>query len=665
MEFQKTLKLKSIITIFAFIFLLFTKVVSAQNVLRPITSCMQLDSMLVVYDSLLTKDKSALYDLLTGLDSIVNCDNENKVFTYNRKRFNVLSQGYDQKKRKVKLKALIDNADRIDNLEYSSKLRVNLISLLKNDDDQDEIEEIVSYLREQGPTTLDTQCLAYGLFNYANFITKRRRFVESVPIYQEAIELSKLGNITNIKSMCYMQLAFIHRQIEDLEGAIRYGRKALDLATDKIVDQNIFFYNTNLAHWYSDIGNVDSSYYFLNKAKGIYPDDFRILFREAALHNLKGQSDSVLVSLEKLKPSFFDNKIELDNYFGFVGMAYEQMSNHKLAKQYYKKAIDSSELYSFKDYENRVEYLSGFLRSYFYTKDTSLVQAVRVLKECNDSLRLLDLTNQVTQSDIKYSSLLKQKENLALKQTNLLNQSKIRTQRILLVSALAVVFVFFFFSQSLQRKNKDILRLNGMLNLSNKKLQLQNREMRHRSHGYLKTAINMLTEQRRNSSTTELDKALLKTEKRIRALSSVSAALDRKKVDSDKIDKLITELIEDLTYKSDKPIAKNISIADAQLDNHQIISLALITNELVFNSLKYAFKNTSVPEISLSIESVNDKIHYNYNDNGSGMDGTIKGTGEGRQLIADFVTQVHGKATESNENGYSFNFVFDKALNYA
>ena len=186
--------------------------------------------------------------------------------------------------------------------------------------------------------------------------------------------------------------------------------------------------------------------------------------------------------------------------------------------------------------------------------------------------------------------------------------------------------------------------------------------MKHRSQGYLVTAVNMLSEQRRSSDTLELESALLKTEKRIRALSSVSAALNRKDFNQINFKILITDLVEDLTFKYDKALVKKINVSDLDLDNHQIISLALITNELVFNSLKYAFNNIKTAEISLSIIDKKDKIYFKYRDNGSGLDGTIKGTGEGRQLISDFVRQVHGKAKENSVQGYSFQFEFDNTF---
>jgi two-component sensor histidine kinase len=369
---------------------------------------------------------------------------------------------------------------------------------------------------------------------------------------------------------------------------------------------------------------------------------------------------------EKLNDYLIENSFTHNMYAYSINKAQilENQNKIGLANAAYSESL---ELIKQSKYKSDEVYLAT-LKSYLNTSRLTNADISDRLNEytfLKDSLHELAFTNRVAYMDGKFESDKLKNENTVLTLSNEIKESRIESQKTRFFGLSIGLMIVSLLSYLLFRKYKKERNLSMELAKKSEELLLLNREMKHRSRGYLNSAINMLSEQRRNSNTIDLESALYKTEQRIRALSSVSAALDNSSELKTKFENLISDIIQDLTYKYDKEIKTTINIDSLNLDNHQVISIALITNELVFNSLKYAFGNTEDPKVELSIQSTDKTVQYNYTDNGAGLDGTIKGTGEGRRLIHDFVSQVHGKFEETSKNGYRFNMAFSKKIKYA
>ncbi len=110
------------------------------------------------------------------------------------------------------------------------------------------------------------------------------------------------------------------------------------------------------------------------------------------------------------------------------------------------------------------------------------------------------------------------------------------------------------------------------------------------------------------------------------------------------------------------------------LDVDTAISIGLITNELITNSLKYAFENEDSGTIKISLNEQNTVDEGNpdsfgkgslllkISDNGIGkpMQGKAKGTGFGTQLINLLTKQLDGQLTYEINNGTIVSLAFKK-----
>lgn len=102
-----------------------------------------------------------------------------------------------------------------------------------------------------------------------------------------------------------------------------------------------------------------------------------------------------------------------------------------------------------------------------------------------------------------------------------------------------------------------------------------------------------------------------------------------------------------------------------ELDVDTAIPIGLIVNELLANSLKYAFPDGRKGQINIELHKTeNRKLYLRVSDNGVGTSGTPNtGTGFGSRLIKMLSNKWKGKVeVKADENGYATEILFDLAL---
>ena len=95
------------------------------------------------------------------------------------------------------------------------------------------------------------------------------------------------------------------------------------------------------------------------------------------------------------------------------------------------------------------------------------------------------------------------------------------------------------------------------------------------------------------------------------------------------------------------------------VDVDTAVPLGLIVNELLTNTIKYAFPDGRSGKIRIKLErTTNGNLQMRVSDNGVGKSGAIKGTGFGGQLISLLTQQLGGTMKEENNNGTDIFFEF-------
>ncbi|RPI65599.1 MAG: PAS domain S-box protein, partial [Ignavibacteriales bacterium] len=128
----------------------------------------------------------------------------------------------------------------------------------------------------------------------------------------------------------------------------------------------------------------------------------------------------------------------------------------------------------------------------------------------------------------------------------------------------------------------------------------------------------------------------------------------------DYINELIQHLIK--SYSINKEIDVDVQVHDVKLDNDRVVLLGLIVNELISNSLQYAFQDKKRGNIKVHMRNTRSGISLLVKDDGKGFPHNInykKASSLGLQLVNSLVDQLGGNIKLRQDNGTEFDISFN------
>jgi two-component sensor histidine kinase len=207
------------------------------------------------------------------------------------------------------------------------------------------------------------------------------------------------------------------------------------------------------------------------------------------------------------------------------------------------------------------------------------------------------------------------------------------------IMVLIILFFIGFYNWKLKKKGQE---LTESLNL-NKVLLL---ETNHRVKNNYQMMLSML---RLNVDVGQSTQQFIKqTEARISSMSKVHDLFlqnSQAPIDADLFFREIIESLDESLGLSNKNIKVHFDTNDYEFERDLIITLGLIVNELVVNSLKYAFLERDSGEIRISLEKKEECFIMIYRDNGIGVEPNSSHTkGTGMAIISSLAKQLKGEA---------------------
>ena len=201
-----------------------------------------------------------------------------------------------------------------------------------------------------------------------------------------------------------------------------------------------------------------------------------------------------------------------------------------------------------------------------------------------------------------------------------------------------------------------------------KEKELLLKEIHHRVKNNLQVITSLLYLQSRNIKDKKQAEVFLECQSRVRTMVLVHEKLyqsaDIARIDySDYIQSLTGYLIH--TYLSkDHQVKVDINIKNVFLTLDTAINCGLIINELISNSLKYAFPDKRDGILDIKLETNNSEDYtLTIRDNGIGIsqDINIRETKTlGLQLVMILVDQLEGTISLDNSNGAKFTINFSE-----
>jgi len=199
-------------------------------------------------------------------------------------------------------------------------------------------------------------------------------------------------------------------------------------------------------------------------------------------------------------------------------------------------------------------------------------------------------------------------------------------------------------------------------NLSEKEVLL--REIHHRVKNNLQIIISLLNLQARYITDDTTLSAFRDSQNRVRAMALVHEKLyqsaDLGTIDLENYIRFLANNLLRFSGMSDKGITLKMDIHDIFLTIDTAIPFGLIINELISNSLKYAFPDGRCGEISIAIHRQDQKLILLFKDSGIGISEDFdwrNATSMGLRLVIVLVAQLDGTIELDRSSGTGFTII--------
>ncbi len=495
-----------------------------------------------------------------------------------------------------------------------------------------------------------------------------------------------LGYIKNSLAMLYGRTENFDKQLSEL-------KEAKNIIETETNDFNLrWTINNNIANAYLNMGKLDSALYFQQITLGI----------ESKMDgkNYGGASNKAIGDIQFRKGNFEDAKT---NYLAALKLLeknqntfYIALTQFALADTYRKFGQVDSALYYSKagiaQYRSLGSYVPEMEEAY-----TALALSFKDENRYDSAFYYLQLSKKLSDSvNSKEIKTLTNFQNVGFKEQMSLKELeaerikvKNRNQILLLLAGLALFSIIAFV---LYRSNKMKVKANLVLKDKNDEIEktvtelkatqvslaarnaeneLLLKEIHHRVKNNLEVVSSLLALQSAQIDDPSVQSAMLASQNRVHSMGIIHQKLYQgENLAAIEMRDYFINLSENIldSFNADGHIKVDCDMPKLVLDVDTAVSIGLITNELLTNSLKYAFneKENGAIKISLTEQDKTDDTEGGYllkiSDDGIGkpVDEKAKGTGFGTQLINLLTKQLDGKLTYEINNGTIVTLIFKK-----
>ncbi len=353
----------------------------------------------------------------------------------------------------------------------------------------------------------------------------------------------------------------------------------------------------------------------------------------------------------------------------------ETFRNYFYAKHYLFRAQ--------KKYKDAVNFLESMLTKAKFTIDSisitkCLSEHYQDLGDYKNAFRTLEINsaltyrletesgkNRIAETASYYLNEEKEKERVYFREKA---ASETRIKNFTLLTSIllgAFLVIILYFSLRTAKQNNILKKQKDELGRLNDEKTLYLKEIHHRVKNNLQIISSMLDLQVHDLKDQKAIEALREMQMRVYSMAVVHKNLYEKE-DLDHIDlRFYLENLFATIYNTFRDTSKQVTFrVEANgilLGIDHVIPLGLIVNELITNSLKYAFINRTEGHISITVSQIEKgRFEFRYGDNGSGLVSDIMSSGSfGLKLVRLMAKKLKGTLNfENTANGLNFFFNF-------
>ncbi|MBL3657377.1 tetratricopeptide repeat protein [Fulvivirga sediminis] len=467
--------------------------------------------------------------------------------------------------------------------------------------------------------TNDLRNLASCYNTIASIYSKQGDYDKALNYHHLALKLRKSLNIPRQISATYNNLGILFKKIGLYDSTLVYYKKSLEIKRHTNDYLGLGVAMNNLGSLYLEIDNYDSAHHYLTQA----------------LHWRKEANDKTGTS------------ITLNN----LGRLYVLNNMPKIGLKYLLQA--NEELKNLKLLEELKDNLENLILAYeAMNLQSEALSISKSLMAVKDSLLNQEKIESLIEMQIKYETEKKIREIALLEEKQKVQEAQLEIRQIWIFTLVLIAFLLLIIGLLIYtRWNKEKAAKHAVETLM--------QELHHRVKNNLQLLSSIFSLQSRAIRDENALEAVKSGENRVNAMAIIHQKLYRKTGSRlVNINEYITDLVDELAasygYNNDNATIKT-SIEPLNLDVDKVIPLGLIVNELVSNSLKYAFPVSSKPYLEVVISEENALLTLNISDNGPGFQSeSISKNSMGLNIIRTLGRQLKASICWETNNKTSF-----------
>lgn len=373
---------------------------------------------------------------------------------------------------------------------------------------------------------------------------------------------------------------------------------------------------TGMGITYNNIGNVHKEMNNFQKALEFY-------MKSLALKKKMNDQVGIAVSLKNVAETYL-NLNDLSKAKEYIDQSLK-IAEETGAKEQIKDAYDILEkMYEkTKDFEKALVFEKRRAQakdSIFSTDKTEQISRMRAIYE-----------TEKAEQEIKMAQLQAERKDAAIAVLNKENELK-NSQRNFFVavagSLLVMVLLALYLYRQKQKSNALLSEKNLVIEKSLHERESLLKEIHHRVKNNLQIISSLLSLQSKSLHDTDAQGAISESRNRVKSMALIHEQLYQEDTISgvdmkDYLQRLVNSLTSSYGLDTDRVEIKIVA-DNILLDVDSAIPLGLIINELVSNSMKYAFPEKKSGTILVSLHNMMDELRLTVKDDGVGMDPTKK-----------------------------------------
>ncbi len=481
---------------------------------------------------------------------------------------------------------------------------------------------------------------------------------KSIQIYEILEDDAGLGS-------AYRSLGVLYMVLEDYEKSVEYTNMALPLLEKTKSYSALAIAQFNLITGYGELGEFEKAYeatdHCLYLVETKVPEEIFVPVRALSYRG------EVYV-----KAKDYDNALK--DYM----KAWELCKAHIGEERCATYRTEIGQVYLLKrNYDNALDHLLAGVKSYEEKGQNNIIQPYLDLADCYiglgdfqnalfykdkataNSKKILEdkIANLETEMVIKYETA---KKDEALASQAALIEQKSKTQTlVMVVASLLLVFLlsllYFFY------KNKKATKTIRAKNAEN---ELLLKEIHHRVKNNLELVKSLLALQSDQLEESATKDAMIASQNRVQSMGIIHQKLYQgTNLGSIDMKDYFVNLGEGIldTFNAEEKVKIECVMDKLELDVDTAVPIGLIVNELLTNSLKYAFPEDAKGNVQISLlQTTPETLTLKVADNGIGKIVGLqpKGTGFGSRLVQLLTQQLNGSMKETSEDGTSIEIQF-------